>query len=368
MRAMILGAGKGTRVRPLTERVPKPMIPLLGKPVMEYLVDVLRGAGVDGIMTNLCHLGEVVEAYFGDGHRFGVDMVYSWEQELLGSGGGLKRVEDFFRGGTFLVVCGDALVDLDLAAAVATHRRRGALATLVLTKTATPECYGIVELDPDERIVSFQEKPRREEARTDLANTGIYIFEPEILDIIPAGRAYDLGGDLFPELVRRGAPFFGHPARFEWLDMGTLADYYRVTRDCLEGRVSCVPPRGKVVGDRVWAGTYTRIHETASVAGPVMFGTGCSVGAGAEIVGPCYVGPGCVIDPGARVVRSVVLPYTRVGAGVTLQDCIVDREYVIDAARAAHVRLETGDRMIVGDSRLGPAPGPTARTLMMGAA
>jgi len=365
MRAMLLGAGRGTRVRPLTERVPKPMIPLLGRPIMEHLLDVLRNAGVTAVMTNVFHLGEVIESYFGDGHRFGVDMVYSWEHELLGSGGGLKRVEDFFQGGTFLVVCGDALVDLDVTAVVARHRRRGAMATLVLKPTETPECYGIVELDDDERIVSFQEKPPRSEARTNLANTGIYVFEPEILSLIPAGRTFDLGGDLFPDLVRRALPFFGHPAEFAWLDLGTLADYYRVTLDCLEQKVRCVAPHGRMVGDRVWAGTYTRIHETARVTGPVMFGPGCRVGAGADIVGPCYFGPGATVDDGARVVRSVILPYTRVGTGVALENVIVDREYVIDAARAAHVRLEATDHMIVGDSRLAPTSTPTARSLRL---
>ncbi|NJO50819.1 MAG: nucleotidyltransferase family protein, partial [Leptolyngbyaceae cyanobacterium RM2_2_4] len=258
MKAMILAAGKGTRVRPITYTIPKPMIPILQKPVMEFLLELLRQHGFDEIMVNVSHLANEIEGYFRDGQRFGVQIAYSFEGRIepdgtlvgaaLGSAGGMKRIQDFspFFDDTFVVLCGDALIDLDLSAAVRWHREKGAIATIIMKSVPREEVssYGVVVTDEDGRIKTFQEKPSVEEALSTDINTGIYIFEPEILDYIPSGQQYDIGGELFPKLVEMGAPFYGISMDFEWVDIGKVPDYWRAIRSVLLGEVKNVDVPG----------------------------------------------------------------------------------------------------------------------------
>ena len=228
MKAMILAAGRGTRVRPITHTTPKPMIPILQKPVMEFLLELLRQHGFDEIMVNVSHLAEEIENYFRDGQRFGVQIAYSFEGriedgeligEALGSAGGLKRIQMFqpFFDDTFVVLCGDALIDLDLTEAVRRHREKGAMASLITKRVPHDQVssYGVVVTDDNGKVLSFQEKPAVNEAASDTINTGIYIFEPEVFDFIPPGQPFDIGSDLFPRLVKAGAPFYSLPMEFE---------------------------------------------------------------------------------------------------------------------------------------------------------
>ena len=218
MKAMILAAGKGTRVQPITHTIPKPMIPILQKPVMEFLLELLRQHGFTEVMVNVSHLAAEIENYFRDGQRFGVEIAYSFEGRIedgeligdaLGSAGGLKKIQTFqpFFDDTFVVLCGDALIDLDLTEAVRLHKEKGAMASLVTKRVPKDQVssYGVVVTDQDSRVLSFQEKPSVDEAASDMINTGIYIFEPEVLDYIPAGIPFDIGADLFPRLVAAGA-------------------------------------------------------------------------------------------------------------------------------------------------------------------
>ena len=231
MKAMILAAGKGTRVRPITHTTPKPMIPILQKPVMEFLLELLREHGFSEIMVNVSHLADQIENYFRDGQRFGVQIAYSFEGriedgeligEAFGSAGGLRKIQDFqpFFDDTFVVLCGDALIDLDLSEAVRRHRSKGALASLITKRVPIDQVssYGVVVTDETDRVLRFQEKPSVEEAASDQISTGIYIFEPEIFNYIPSGKPFDIGSDLFPKLVATEAPFFALPMEFEWVD------------------------------------------------------------------------------------------------------------------------------------------------------
>lgn len=216
MKAMILAAGKGTRVRPLTYELPKPMIPILGKPVMAYLIEHLAKHDIKEVMVNVSYLHEKIQQYFGDGHRFGLHIGYSFEGDIsngqiipspVGSAGGMRKIQDFggFFDETTIVICGDAIIDLDITQAVAEHRRKGALASLIAKQVPMDKVsgYGIVVTDDDGKITSFQEKPSQAEARSNLASTGIYIFEPEALNLIPSGSTFDIGSDLFPLLVQK---------------------------------------------------------------------------------------------------------------------------------------------------------------------
>jgi mannose-1-phosphate guanylyltransferase len=266
MKAVILAGGKGTRVRPLTERVPKPMIPIINKPVMEFLIDLLKQHGFDEIMITTSYLASEIENYFREGSRFGVQIAYSFEgyhfngeivPEGLGSAGGLKKIQEFSRffDDTFVVLCGDAIVDLDLTRALDVHRRNRAIATVILKDVAREDVcrFGVVETAPDGRITRFQEKPRVDEAISTCANTGIYLFEPDIFDYIPKDRAFDIGGDLFPLLAEKELPFFGFVVPFSWIDIGRTPDYWQATQMILRGEFKIDMP-GQEIEPNIWTG------------------------------------------------------------------------------------------------------------------
>jgi mannose-1-phosphate guanylyltransferase len=346
---MILAAGKGTRVRPITYTTPKPMIPILQKPVMEFLVELLRHHGCDQIMVNVSHLAEEIENYFRDGQRFGVEIAYSFEGRIengqlvgdaIGSAGGMRRIQDFspFFDDTFVVLCGDALIDLDLTAALEWHRKKGAIATIVM-KTVDPSevsSYGVVVTDEDGRIKAFQEKPEVEDALSNTINTGIYIFEPEVLNHIPSNCVYDIGGDLFPKLVEMGAPFYGIAMDFQWVDIGRVPDYWHAIRSVLLGEVKNVSIPGREVAPGIFTGLNVSVNwDKVDIQGPVYIGGMTRIEDGARIIGPSMIGPNCYICGGATVDNSVIFEYSRLGPNVRLVDKLVYGRYCVDKTGAA---------------------------------
>jgi mannose-1-phosphate guanylyltransferase len=349
MKAMILAAGKGTRVRPITHTIPKPMIPILQKPVMEFLVELLRQHGFDQIMVNVSHLADVIENYFRDGQKFGVQIAYSFEGrieegemigEAIGSAGGMKRIQDFspFFDDTFVVLCGDALIDLDLTAAVKWHREKGAIATIVMKSVPREEVpsYGVVVTDDSGKIQAFQEKPSVEEALSTDINTGIYIFEPEIFKYIPSGQEYDIGSQLFPALVAAGAPFYGISMDFEWVDIGKVPDYWRAIQSVLLGQVKNVSIPGIEVRPGIYAGLNVAVNwDKVDITGPVYIGGMTIIEDGAKIVGPTMIGPNCWLCSGATVENSVIFEYSRLGSDVRLVDKLVFGRYCVDKTGAA---------------------------------
>jgi mannose-1-phosphate guanylyltransferase len=345
MKAMILAAGKGTRVRPLTYDLPKPMIPILGKPVMAYLIEHLAKYGVRDIMVNVSYLHEKIEEYFGEGEQFGVTIGYSFEgytndqgevvPQPLGSAGGMKKIEQFggFFDETTIVLCGDALIDLDLKSALFEHKRKGALASVITKEVPWEKVsdYGVVVTDDEGRVVSFQEKPARDEARSNFASTGIYIFEPQVLDLIPADTVFDIGSDLFPLLVARGLPFYAQKRAYDWIDIGSVTDYWSVLQSVMLGEVAHMDVPGVQISDGLWVGLNTRIEwEGTSIEGPVYIGSGSHIEAGCRIVGPTWIGHGSHVCAGAQVVRSVLFEYTRMSPGARIDEKIVFKEYSVD--------------------------------------
>lgn len=348
MKAMILAAGKGTRVRPLTYDLPKPMIPILGKPVMAYLVEHLARFGITEIMVNVSYLHEKIEEYFGEGHQFGVQIGYSFEgytnndgevvPEPLGSAGGMRKIQDFggFFDETTIVLCGDAIIDLDIKSALFEHRRKGALATVITREVPWDKVssYGVVVTEDNGRIKAFQEKPSRETALSNLASTGIYIFEPQVLELIPNDRPFDIGSELFPLLVEKGMPFYAQARKFDWIDIGSVKDYWEVLQSVLLGEVANMKVPGIQVDDGLWVGLNTSIDWSngTRIEGPVYLGSGVKVDAGACIIGPSWIGHGSHICSGAEVVKSVLFEYTRVLPDVTLEELIVFKDYSVDRA------------------------------------
>ncbi|KKD36733.1 MAG: NDP-sugar synthase [Limnoraphis robusta] len=349
MKAMILAAGKGTRVRPITYTIPKPMIPILQKPVMEFLVELLRKHGFDQIMVNVSHLADEIENYFRDGQRFGVQLSYSFEGSIedgkllgkaVGSAGGMKKIQDFypFFDDTFIVLCGDALIDLDLTAAVQQHKEKGALATIIMKSVPrnAVSSYGVVVTDDKGRIKAFQEKPAVEDALSTSINTGIYIFEPEIFQHIPSGCEYDLGSDLFPKLVEIGAPFYGITMDFEWVDIGKVPDYWQAVRGVLSGEVKNISIPGQQVRPGIYTGLNVAVNwDKVKIRGPVYIGGMTRIEDGAEIVGPTMIGQNCWVCSDAYVSNSVIFEYSRLGPGVRLVDKLVFGRYCVDKTGAS---------------------------------
>jgi len=347
MKAMILAAGKGTRVRPLTYDLPKPMIPVLGKPVMAYLIEHLRKHGVTEIMVNVSHLHEKIEEYFGEGEQFGVQIGYSFEGYTkedgevvavpIGSAGGMKKIQEFggFFDDTTIVLCGDALIDLDLKAALLEHRRKGAVASVITREVPWDKVssYGVVVTDQTGRITQFQEKPKQEEALSNFISTGIYIFEPEVIDLIPSGVEFDIGSQLFPLLAEKGMPFYAQGRPFNWLDIGSVSDYWEVLQNVLTGEVNHMDVPGIQIEPGLWTGLNTSIDwRGTTIKGPVYIGSGVKIEAGTTIIGPTWIGHGSHICEGAEIVRSVLFEYTRVLNDVTLHEMIVFKDYSIDRA------------------------------------
>ena len=369
MKAMILAAGKGTRVRPITYTIPKPLIPILQKPVMEFLLELLRQHGFDEIMVNVSHLAHEIEGYFRDGQRFGVDIGYSFEGSIVdgelvgaavGSAGGLRKIQDFntFFDDTFVVLCGDALIDLDLTEAVEKHRANGAIATVITKKVPKEDVssYGVVVTDESGRIKSFQEKPAVEEALSTDINTGIYIFEPEIFNYIPPNQEYDIGGELFPRLVAEKAPFFAVSMDFEWVDIGKVPDYWHAVRGVLTREIKNVSIPGTEVAPGIYTGLNVAVNwDKVDITGPVYIGGMSKIEDGAKIIGPAMIGPNCYVCSDATVDNSVIFEYSRLGEGIRLVDKLVFGRYCVDKTGAAIDLQAAALDWLITDARSNPS-------------
>lgn len=314
MKVMIMAAGKGTRLRPITDLIPKPMAPIVNRPALYHIIRLLHRHGLTDIVMNLHHLPETISGYFGDGVGAGVRITYSFEPELLGTAGGVKNNEEFLGAGTFMVMSGDALTDIDLTGLIAAHKRNGSIATLAVKEVDDPSLYGVVVTGDDGRVVGFQEKPSREQARSRLCNCGIYVFEPEIFDHIPAGQFDDFGSRLLPDFLKQRIPFHAEAVAGYWSDVGNLEEYLRGNADALMGRVAVDMPGGEV-RPGLWIEGDSEIDHSVRFEPPVLIGRGCRLEAGVVIEGPTVVGDGCVVEAGCHIVRAVVLPRSLVSAG-----------------------------------------------------
>ena len=322
MKAMIMAAGLGTRLRPLTNLVSKPMVQMAGRPCLEHTIRLLKSYGITDIIINLHYMPDLIRKHFGHGEKFGVNITYSYEDELFGTSGGVKNVEDYFEGESFLVVSGDALTDINLDVFYNYHKSQGNIATLALKKVPDPTNYGVVLLDEGGQITDFQEKPSWEGAISKLANTGIYLFENEIFDHIPDGQFSDFGKDIFPDLLKKGEPISGFVMRGYWCDIGDLEVYREAHYDMLTGLVEVDIP-GKRFESNVWLGERPVIHPDTVIVGPVVIGDDCFIGRGAKIFGPVVLGHQMTVDEDVIIKRGIFWENVHVSYGTQLNDCIV---------------------------------------------
>jgi len=323
MKAMILAAGVGSRLDPLTRNVPKPMVPIVNRPVMEHIVELLKRHGFNEIMVNLYYLGEQIETHFGDGSRWGVRIHYSKEDRLWGDAGSVKRCEHFFDD-TFVVIGGDDITDLDLTRLLRYHEEKRAIATIALSLVDDPSEYGIALLNERGRITRFLEKPRGEVIFSNAANTGVYVFEPEIFDLIPRGVTYGFGANLLPLLLEQRRPFYGFLTSSYWKDVGNLRTYQQTHVDAMQGRVSLRIPYPET-RKYVWIGINVKIDPTAEIGYPVIIGNNCEIGPGAKVLEYSVLGDNCVVEDNATVQESILWEGAVVMRDTMLVRCVVGK-------------------------------------------
>ncbi len=305
MKAMLLAAGLGTRLRPITYELPKPMVPVLGTPVMEHILRLMARQGFDDVVANLHYFPEQIRERFGDGSALGVKLTYSEEPKLLGTAGGVRGARAHFGDETFLIISGDALTDIDLGALWAKHKKTRGIATLALKQAEDTSQLGVVITDGDGRIQGFQEKPDPAEALSDLGNCGIYVFEPEIFDYFPDSDPVDWANDVFPELLEGDVPFYGHQIDDYWNDIGNLDEFRQGNFDALSGALK-VELAGELLA------------ESELVAPPVYVGKGCTIADDARLTGPVIVGAGAMIGAGAALRDTILWPGTDVPPGTVM--------------------------------------------------
>jgi mannose-1-phosphate guanylyltransferase len=321
---MVLAAGLGTRLRPLTYEINKPMVPVLDRPVMAHIVDLLDRHGFDETIANLHYFPDSIRDYFGE------RLTYRTEPELLGTAGGVRGCAEFFGDEAFLVISGDALTDIDLRAFAARHREAGGVATLAVKKVSDTREYGVVLHDREGRITGFQEKPEPEEALSDLGNCGIYIFEPRIFDYFPDRPFVDWAQDVFPALLAGDVPFHIHEVRDYWNDVGSLAELRQGTFDALRGEL-----RLEVAGEEVAPGVTVAggAPLPGDVEGPVWVGRDVEIGAGVRLTGPLVLGDGARVGDGAQLRESILFPGTEVAAGAILVGAIAGHAGILGSLR-----------------------------------
>jgi mannose-1-phosphate guanylyltransferase / phosphomannomutase len=336
-----MAGGQGTRLRPLTSNQPKPMLPIVGRPMMEHILELLRHHGIIEVVATVQFLGSVVRNYFGAGTDLDLSLAYANEDEPLGTAGSVKNAEHFLDD-TFLVISGDTVTDIDLSAAAALHRERGAAVTVVLKRVEDPLEFGIVIADDEGRIDRFLEKPGWGEVFSDTINTGIYVIEPSVLGYIPRGEEFDFAGDLFPLLLGKGLPMYSFVGEGYWTDVGNLDAYLTVHRDVLDQKVKLNIP-GFQTGRNVWMGEGTEVDPEAKLEGPLYLGENSRVEAGAELRDHTVLGNGVVVKAGAFLHRAVVHDHSYVGMSASLRGCVLGK----NADVKQNARLEEG--VVVAD-------------------
>jgi len=350
--AVILAGGEGTRLRPLTNTRPKPLLPILGKPCVEYVIRSLVDADVDRAYLTCGYRSQDMVDQLGDGEQFGLDMRFAFEDRPAGTAGAVKLLESELSG-TVVVVSGDVLADVDIRSLVAMHRRKGALATMALTTVERPEEFGIVGLDEDGRITRFKEKPRTEEVFSNLINAGIYVLEKRALLDIPAGEKYDFSKQLYPKLLERGEPIYGMPIAGLWKDIGRPQDLLDANLRMAErkGREIEVPGArcsGKIVASRFQA-------DGCEISGPAYIGEDAAVGPRASLsscalggrvkvgegttISDSFIMDGCTLEAGCTIQGSLLGKGCRVGRGATLVNAILGDGVILDAQAKVEGRI-----------------------------
>jgi len=347
MRAVLMAGGEGTRLRPLTSNQPKPMVPIVGKPCMEHILELLRAHGFDEVVVTVAFLPQSIRSHFGDGRSLGMAIEYSVEEVPLGTAGSVRlasgRLDD-----TTLVISGDALCDIDLTALLAFHKQKGAAVTIGLKSVENPLEFGIVVTDADGRVERFLEKPSWGQVFSDTINTGIYVLEPEVLQHVPTNGPYDFSKQLFPHLLEMGRPIYGHVCEGYWQDIGNLDQYRQANFDALDEKVNLSIPGVRLSGN-VWIGEGIQIDDVAGVSGPAFIGDECRIAPDAAVMPYTVLGSGVTLRERAHVSRSVVDSGTYIGRGAHIEGAILGANCQVQPNVRLHEGVAVGDHVVLGE-------------------
>ncbi len=346
MKAVVMAGGEGSRLRPLTLGRPKPMVPLVNKPVIGHILSLLKQHGITEVVVTVQYMADMIQRYFGDGHGMGMRLYYSVEDTPLGTAGSVKNAQAFLDE-PFIVISGDALTDIDLGKVIAFHQQKRAKITITLFHVPDPLEYGVVITDANGRIQRFLEKPGWSEVISDTVNTGIYVIEPEVLDYFEANKVFDFSQNLFPLMMEKGDPLYGYVADGYWCDVGNLQEYLRASGDILEGRVK-VGSLGTEVRPGVWVEEDVDISPAAELEGPIFLGSGVRIRAGAHIVGPVAIKDNTIVDARAHVERSVIWANSYIGEAADVRGCIVGSQCNVKSQAVIFEGAVIGDATTIG--------------------
>jgi mannose-1-phosphate guanylyltransferase/phosphomannomutase len=347
MKAVVMAGGEGTRLRPLTSNQPKPMVPIVGKPCMEHIVELLKAHNFEDVIVTLAFMPQAIRGYFGDGESQGVAIRYSVEESPAGTAGSVKLAEEALDE-PFLVISGDALCDIDLGALVRFHREKEALVTIGLKSVPNPLEFGIVVTDEDGRIERFLEKPSWGQVFTDTINTGIYVLEPEVLRHVPDDRPYDFSKELFPLLLEMGKPLYGFVADGYWQDIGNLDQYRQANFDALDERVRLNIPGIRLRGN-VWVGEGVDLDDLGAVAGPAFVGNYCRIAPSATVGPYSVLMPSVTLGDHGRTTRAVVDTSTAIGRSALVEGAIVGKACDLRPHARLHEGVAVGDNCTIGE-------------------
>jgi mannose-1-phosphate guanylyltransferase/phosphomannomutase len=347
MKAVVMAGGEGTRLRPLTSNQPKPMVPIVGKPCMEHIIELLREHGFDDIIVTVAFLPQAIRSYFGVGESLGVNIEYSVEESPLGTAGSVRLASDKLDD-TFLVISGDALCDFDLTRLVKFHHKRGAAVTIGLKSVENPLEFGIVVTDEEGRIERFLEKPSWGQVFSDTINTGVYVLEPAVLEHVPEDRPFDFSKELFPLLLEMGRPLYGLPMDGYWQDIGNLDQYRQANFDALDEQVKLTIPGIRLRGN-VWLGEGVELEDLDEVEGPALISNYCRIASDAHVGPYSVLSASVTLRERARAVRSVIDGSTHVGRGALVEGAIVGRACDIRAHARLQEGVALGDEVKIGE-------------------
>jgi mannose-1-phosphate guanylyltransferase/phosphomannomutase len=346
VKAVVMAGGEGTRLRPLTSNQPKPMVPIVGKPCIEHILELAGRHGIEDVIVTVAFLPQAIRSYFGDGETLGMNVEYSVEESPLGTAGSVRLASGHLDD-TFIVISGDALCDFDLTELIAFHREKGAAATIALKSVENPLEFGIVVTDSDGRVERFLEKPSWSQVFSDTINTGVYVLEPEVLRHVPTDRPYDFSKELFPLLLEMGRPVYGYVAEGYWQDIGNLTQYRQANFDALDGRVKLEIPGVRLRGN-VWLGEGVEIDDFDRIEAPSYVGNYCRIAADATVGPYSVLSTGVTLRDRARTVASVIDASTHVGRSALIENAIIGRSCDIRSHVRIHEDVAVGDEVTIG--------------------
>ena len=350
MKAVVMAGGEGSRLRPLTVKRPKPMVPIVGKPVMEHILNLLKRHGITEVIVTVQYLASNIEDYFGNGSQFGMRISYSREDTPLGTAGSVKNAEEQLTE-PFLVISGDALTDYNLTDIIKYHQEKKSLATIMLAHVPNPLEYGVIITNENGHITEFLEKPSWGEVFSDTINTGIYVLDPQIFSYFEKNKQFDFSQELFPMMLRKGDPIYGYIASGYWCDVGNLSEYMRANADALHGRVAIDIP-AKNIGGSIWCEEGVEIADDAQLYGPIYLALDCKVKPGAIIHGPSTIGHYTIIDERAQVDRSIVWNNSYIGERAELRGALVGSSTSIKSKAVMFEGSVVGDNSIIQEGAI----------------